>query len=172
MHSLLEHPLLVSMIGAYVPPDSTRGNCALVLEYAERGCLYDILREPTYQEISWKKRMDMAIMVATSMEFLHTYGIVHRDLKSLNILVTKDMTLKLTDYGTSRLVSDHMTQNVGTVAWIAPEVLESQNYTEMADVYSFGSYSPGLRLALAHTLTMLQACFFTNWRHQRPLTAT
>ena len=124
------------MYGASLESEA-RGNSALVLELAEKGSLYDVVRDPEIL-FNWRKKVDMALQVASAMEYLHTYGIIHRDLKSLNVLVMRDMTLKLTDYGTSRVISENMTQNVGTVAWIAPEVLESETYTVKADVYSFG----------------------------------
>ena len=74
------------------------------------------------------------------MGYLHSFGIIHRDLKSPNVLVTEDWMTKLTDYGSSRIMSQIMTQNAGTLAWSAPEVLMSDTYSEKADVYSFGSY--------------------------------
>ena len=78
---------------------------------------------------------------ARGMRFLHTHKptIIHRDLKSLNLLVDEQWTLKVTDFGLSRFKSQQlMTGQCGTFQWMAPEVVASQSYTEKADVYSFG----------------------------------
>ena len=75
------------------------------------------------------------------MNFLHTHSpiIIHRDLKSLNILVDQDWNVKVSDFGLSRFkVSSLMTGQCGTYQWMAPEVVRGHNYTEKADVYSFG----------------------------------
>lgn len=74
------------------------------------------------------------------MNFLHTCGIIHRDLKSLNLLVSKNYDVKICDFGLSRVVDTRnaMTSNIGTVAWIAPELFAKKIYTEKADVYSYG----------------------------------
>ncbi|KAH9195620.1 hypothetical protein AeNC1_002404 [Aphanomyces euteiches] len=69
----------------------------------------------------------------------HTPPIIHRDLKARNVLLNDEYVAKLTDFGVSRETSDlTMTAEVGTVAWIAPEVLNGVYYSEKADVYSLG----------------------------------
>jgi len=133
--SLLEHPQLAQLIGASLEGD----RAALILELVERGSLFQILKTPKeFKALTWKLKMEIALGVASSMSYLHSFGIIHRDLKSPNVLVTEDWTTKLTDYGSSRIMSDFMTQNAGTLAWSAPEVLMSDSYSEKADVYSFG----------------------------------
>ena len=75
------------------------------------------------------------------MNFLHTHSpvIIHRDLKSLNLLVDSDWNVKVSDFGLSRFkVSTLMTGQCGTYQWMAPEVVRGHSYTEKADVYSFG----------------------------------
>ncbi|RHY44080.1 hypothetical protein DYB38_007068 [Aphanomyces astaci] len=66
--------------------------------------------------------------------------VIHRDLKSKNILLSRTWNARLNDFGYSRVTNpdDLMTMNVGTIAWIAPEVLTGGRYTEQADIYSFG----------------------------------
>eukprot|EP00121_Abeoforma_whisleri_P016314 Awhi_evm1s14975 len=77
------------------------------------------------------------------MEYLHTktkIPIVHRDLKSLNILLNEDYTLKISDFGTCREIHGKSTKMTfaGTVAWMAPELIRNQKCTEKVDVWSFG----------------------------------
>jgi len=86
------------------------------------------------------KRIDMAIDIATGVQFLHSRNIIHRDLKSSNLLVDADFHVVLSDFGVSRVVSREktMTTDIGTPEWMAPEVLDGRRYSEKADVYSFG----------------------------------
>ena len=90
----------------------------------------------------------MAKDIATGMAYLHSVvpPIIHRDLKSLNLLLMDPITsphdpitVKITDFGISRLYEDDMmTGQMGTCHWMAPEVLDSKPYSLAADVYSYG----------------------------------
>jgi len=74
------------------------------------------------------------------MEYLHTHQIIHRDIKSQNLLVDKDFSCKISDFGISTIkpkMECTMT-SVGTPAYMAPEVINKNRYTEKADIYSFG----------------------------------
>ena len=71
------------------------------------------------------------------MNYLHTIRIIHRDLKSANILVTQNFVVKISDFGESRLIDNEMTI-VGSQFWIAPEIIMGEGYNEKADVFSFG----------------------------------
>jgi len=70
--------------------------------------------------------------------FFHESGLIHRDLKSPNILFSQSFKIKLCDFGLSRIASSEMTNNIGTIAWIAPEMFTNKSYTQKVDVYSFG----------------------------------
>ncbi|KAL3673321.1 hypothetical protein V7S43_001038 [Phytophthora oleae] len=89
---------------------------------------------------SWTKRVHMILDIARGLQFLHSFDIIHRDLKSLNLLMTAEGRVKLADFGISRSndQSELMTGCCGTFQWMAPEVLTSQKYSISADVYSFG----------------------------------
>lgn len=78
--------------------------------------------------------------IVRGMNYLHSFSvpILHRDLKSLNILLDQFLVPKIADFGWTRLLADKMTAKVGTFQWMAPEVIAGSNYTEKADVYSFG----------------------------------
>ncbi|KAK6927284.1 Serine-threonine/tyrosine-protein kinase, catalytic domain, partial [Dillenia turbinata] len=107
-----------------------------------RGSLYRLLHRPNVQ-LDEKRRMRMALDVAKGMNYLHTSHpvIVHRDLKSLNLLVDKNWVVKVSDFGLSRM--KHHTflsskSTAGTPEWMAPEVLRNEPANEKCDVYSFG----------------------------------
>eukprot|EP00897_Mesotaenium_endlicherianum_P001609 jgi/Mesen1/1476/ME000132S00423 len=82
----------------------------------------------------------MSLDIARGMEFLHSRGIVHRDLKSENLLLTQGMSVKVADFGVSRMegAPADMTAESGTYRWMAPEMIEHQPYNRAVDVYSFG----------------------------------
>lgn len=64
--------------------------------------------------------------------------IIHRDLKSLNIFLDTDFTAKVGDFGVSRELGTHTMTSIGTAAWMAPETLREERYSEKADVWAFG----------------------------------
>ncbi|ETO65931.1 TKL/DRK protein kinase [Phytophthora nicotianae P1976] len=134
----LIHPHIVKFIGVAW---NSLSNLSLVLEYVPRGNLRDYLHTNS-DILSWARdRIFMAIAVAEALEYLHsrTPAIIHRDLKSNNILLTESLDPKLIDFGVSRGMMDlTMTAGVGTPYWTAPEILEGDRYTEKADIYSFG----------------------------------
>lgn len=83
----------------------------------------------------------IALGVALGMSHLHSLQVIHRDLKSANVLLNKYNVPAICDFGLARLMNDEtssMTREVGTCHWSAPEVLESHSYTNKIDVYSYG----------------------------------
>nr|CCA24426.1 protein kinase putative [Albugo laibachii Nc14] len=135
--SRLQHPNICQLIGACLKP-STR---ALVLEYIELGSLWDYLR--ANRALSIHQRAQFLLDTARGMQYLHQFRppILHRDLKTPNLLVEKhSLNIKIADFGLARVKEQihTMTGNCGTTQWMAPEVLGNRKYTEKADVYSFG----------------------------------
>ncbi|XP_057977946.1 serine/threonine-protein kinase EDR1 isoform X2 [Malania oleifera] len=134
----LRHPNVVLFMGAVTRPP----NLSIITEFLPRGSLYRILHRPHCQ-IDEKRRIKMALDVAKGMNCLHSSipTIVHRDLKSPNLLVDKNWNVKVCDFGLSRL--KHHTflsskSTAGTPEWMAPEVLRNEPSNEKCDVYSFG----------------------------------
>ncbi|TMS06355.1 Mitogen-activated protein kinase kinase kinase 13 [Larimichthys crocea] len=84
--------------------------------------------------------VDWASGIASGMNYLHLHKIIHRDLKSPNVLVTHNDTVKISDFGTSKELSDKSTKMsfAGTVAWMAPEVIRNEPVSEKVDIWSFG----------------------------------
>eukprot|EP01029_Cantina_marsupialis_P011190 TRINITY_DN2507_c0_g5_i1.p1 TRINITY_DN2507_c0_g5~~TRINITY_DN2507_c0_g5_i1.p1 ORF type:complete len:1743 (+),score=567.30 TRINITY_DN2507_c0_g5_i1:97-5229(+) len=132
----LRHPNILLFMGCCREP------LCLVTEFCSKGNLFDLLRSST--TLSMKQRINMGIDIAKGINFLHTSTppIIHRDLKSLNLLLDDALNVKVSDFGLSRFransVSSVMTGQCGTYRWMSPEVIGCQRYTEKADVYSFG----------------------------------
>jgi serine/threonine protein kinase len=110
-----------------------------------RGSLDKILYDTT-SELSWNPtRWQIVRDITYGLEYLHEQGVLHRDLKSGNVLINEMMRAKLTDFGVSKIIegtTKTMTKGVGTVCWMAPEVMEEgarskTHYTNKADVYSY-----------------------------------
>ncbi|KAF3454366.1 hypothetical protein FNV43_RR04813 [Rhamnella rubrinervis] len=134
----LRHPNVVLFMGAVTRPP----NLSIITEFLPRGSLYRIIHRPHHQ-IDEKRRIKMALDVARGMNCLHssTPTIVHRDLKSPNLLVDKNWNVKVGDFGLSRLKHNTFLSSkstAGTPEWMAPEVLRNEPSNEKCDVYSFG----------------------------------
>jgi serine/threonine protein kinase len=132
--SLVNHPNLVRCYGGQTKND----NYAILSELMEDN-LFNLLSKKSIKLDPYHV-YKMAIQVCRGMEYLHACNLIHRDLKSVNLLVDTDLNVKVCDFGLSRLIDRerNMTGNVGTVSWIAPEIFQQEHYTEKADVYSFG----------------------------------
>ncbi|XP_057534330.1 serine/threonine-protein kinase CTR1-like [Amaranthus tricolor] len=136
----LRHPNIVLFMGAVTEPP----NLAIVTEYLCRGSLYRLLHKSGGREVlDERRRLSMAYDVAKGMNYLHKRNppIVHRDLKSPNLLVDKKYTVKVCDFGLSRLKANTFLSSksaAGTPEWMAPEVLRDEPSNEKSDVYSFG----------------------------------
>ncbi|TDH69785.1 hypothetical protein CCR75_008126 [Bremia lactucae] len=134
--SVLRHPNICRLLGACMDPPHR----ALVVELLQRGSLWGVLRM-NRKSIDQDMRTRFIYDTAKGMAYLHHFErpILHRDLKSPNLLVDKNFNIKLSDFGLARVKAhvQTMTGNCGTVQWMAPEVLGNQKYTEKADVFSF-----------------------------------
>jgi len=111
----------------------------IVTELAENGSIHDYIYEkckqpPLSQMLLW------AAQVAEGMIYLHQLDIIHRDLKSSNVVLTSTLKAKICDLGSARSLehtTKHMTA-VGTIAWMAPEILCREKVSKSCDVYSYG----------------------------------
>eukprot|EP01137_Pigoraptor_chileana_P014640 Opistho-2@69515 len=134
--SQIRHPNCILFMGAILEP----GKMWIISEYMPKGSLHDVLHD-TSQSLSWPQRINMSKDVARAMLYLHTYKppIIHRDLKSHNMLVDNNFVVKVGDFGFARILasSSVMTQ-CGTMCWTAPEILRGKKYDEKVDLYSYG----------------------------------
>ncbi|KAI9996432.1 hypothetical protein PInf_014155 [Phytophthora infestans] len=141
MTATMDHPHVVAFIG--VAWDSLSDIC-VVLEYMDGGELRALLDryEKDKHPIGFtREKTTIALEVCHALTYLHSLSpsIIHRDLKSRNILLSSDMKAKLSDFGISRERLDKtMTAGVGTSLWMAPEVMLGERYDDKADVFSFG----------------------------------
>jgi len=107
-------------------------------------CLQDILlavdeEENFVTDLPLPIRYKIAYEISLGMEYIQSWGLIHRDLKSGNILLNEEFDCFITDFGLSRLTENRMTLNLGTVHWMAPEVFQGDgSYTAAIDVFSFG----------------------------------
>jgi serine/threonine protein kinase len=153
--SELRHPRVLILMGVcrdMAPGDG--GESGLVTEFMERGSLFHILqqqrvggaaasagRADSFNVTKLRTRLMLAVDIADGMRFLHESGVVHRDLKSANVLVSMDGRAKIADFGLSSFKQDstHVTGVVGTFAWSSPEALNEEEFIRPStDVYSFG----------------------------------
>ncbi|XP_068602225.1 mitogen-activated protein kinase kinase kinase 13 [Brachionichthys hirsutus] len=130
----LKHPNIISFKGV-----CTQAPCyCIIMEYCAQGQLYEVLRAG--RKVTPRMLVDWASGIASGMNYLHLHKIIHRDLKSPNVLVTHNDTVKISDFGTSKELSDKSTKMsfAGTVAWMAPEVIRNEPVSEKVDIWSFG----------------------------------
>lgn len=144
MLSRVHHKNLLGLIGFCFEPGSEQ---MLVYEYMPNGSLRDSLSGKTGIRLNWWKRFCIALGSARGLAYLHEHAdppVIHRDVKSTNILLDENMVAKVADFGLSKLYEDtglagHVsTQVKGTMGYLDPEYYMTQQLTQKSDVYSFG----------------------------------
>ncbi|KAG6579895.1 TKL protein kinase [Phytophthora cinnamomi] len=137
----MEHPNIVPFIGVAW---ESLSDLFCVTEFMKGGDLRTLLKDYLNHDVPQgmdATKMQIAYEAAFALTYLHSLqpAMLHRDLKSRNILLTESLHAKITDFGASRIRSDAtMTSNVGSSLWMAPEVMMSGHYDEKADVFSLG----------------------------------
>eukprot|EP00887_Chlorella_sp_A99_P002040 scaffold18.g2040.t1 len=143
----MRHPNVVSFYGIVTSP------CAcIVSEFCSRGSLTGFLRQAREDprlgvQLSWQRRLQIALDAALGMRYLHSRSICHRDLKSPNLLVDAQWKIKVTDFNLSRLMTGEGgaggVATTGTLMglnprWLAPELMMGERATPASDVFSYG----------------------------------
>ncbi|XP_050940254.1 leucine-rich repeat receptor protein kinase HPCA1 isoform X2 [Cucumis melo] len=140
--SRVHHKNLLGLVGFCFE----QGEQMLVYEFMPNGTLRDSLSGKSGINLDWKRRLRIALGSARGLAYLHELAnppIIHRDVKSTNILLDEHLNAKVADFGLSKLVSDNekghvSTQVKGTLGYLDPEYYMTQQLTEKSDVYSFG----------------------------------
>uniref|UniRef100_A0A1J3EZM8 non-specific serine/threonine protein kinase n=1 Tax=Noccaea caerulescens TaxID=107243 RepID=A0A1J3EZM8_NOCCA len=157
----LKHPNLVILYGC---TSRHSRELLLVYEYISNGTLAEHLHGDRAESrpLCWTVRLDVAIETASALSYLHKSGIIHRDVKTTNILLDENSTVKVADFGLSRLFpmdQTHVsTAPQGTPGYVDPEYYQCYRLNEKSDVYSFG-------VVLAELISSKEAVDITRHRH-------
>ncbi|KAJ0982499.1 hypothetical protein J5N97_010754 [Dioscorea zingiberensis] len=153
----LDHPNVTKFVGASmgtsdlkIPEANSTSNgqksiparaCCVVVEYLPGGNLKQFLIKNRRKKLPYKIVIQIALDLARGLSYLHSRKIVHRDVKTENMLLDTHRTLKIADFGVARVEAQNpqdMTGETGTLGYMAPEVLNGKPYNRKCDVYSFG----------------------------------
>ncbi|GKU97614.1 hypothetical protein SLEP1_g10741 [Rubroshorea leprosula] len=158
----IRHPNLVTLYGC---TSRHSRELLLVYEYIPNGTVADHLhggRANTGNLLGWPVRLSIAIETANALAYLHANDIIHRDVKTNNILLDNNFHVKVADFGLSRLFPNDVTHvstaPQGTPGYVDPEYYQCYHLTDKSDVYSFG-------VVLIELISAKQAVDTSRHRH-------
>jgi len=128
----VDHPNILKFVGAWPRPPQFM----ILTEFAPRGTLFDVLYKGQVQ-LNWVLQKRIALDICRGMEYLHASGLLHRDLKSTNLMLDTNFNVKIGDFGIARLIEEDDRGHAGTYQYMAPEVIAREPFTEKSDVYAF-----------------------------------
>jgi serine/threonine protein kinase len=135
---MCQHPNIIKLIDLFENSEYYY----IVLEYMEGKDMFDYLKARSFK-ISEERAKDIAYQILLAVSYLHSYGIVHRDLKLENVMMSdpSDKAVpKLVDFGLAKIIGPNEKSNepFGTVGYVAPEVLKKEPYSFSCDIWSLG----------------------------------
>ncbi|KAI9127535.1 hypothetical protein K1719_000528 [Acacia pycnantha] len=157
----LKHKNLVELYGC---TSRHSRELLLVYEYIPNGTVSDHLQGDRSKSslLPWRTRLNIAVETAEALAFLHESDVIHRDVKTNNILLDHNFCVKVADFGLSRLFPNHATHvstaPQGTPGYVDPEYFQCYQVTNKSDVYSFG-------VVLIELISSLEAVDITRHRH-------
>lgn len=141
----IQHQTIIKFHGYSLKDFEGNDYVTLLLDYAENGSLADYLKKVRRGKVcnlDNTAKQKILVGVACAMMYLHKHNVIHRDLKPGNILLDENLKPLVSDFGLSRFYSDEASKSktgcVGTISYMAPEVMTDTKYDIKADVYSFG----------------------------------
>lgn len=143
----IQHSTIINFRGFSYTDFDHKNNITIFMEYMENGSLFEMISKeekslcPALYDNT--KRQIILIGIARAMMILHSHHVIHRDLKPENILLDSNYQPRVTDFGLSKFFDPRhsMSQSIGesgTIAYMAPEVIEGDRFNTKADVYAFG----------------------------------
>ena len=134
IHSKLAHENIIKLYNVHEDNE----NINIIMEYAENGNLFELISKEK-NGLEESKAFDYFIQVVNAVYYLHNNNIIHRDIKPENILIGNDNKIKLCDFGWAKeLTLENRSTFCGTVEYMAPEIVGSENYDYSVDIWSLG----------------------------------
>ena len=134
IHSKLDHENIIKLYNVHEDNE----NINIIMEYAPNGNLYELITKEK-NGFSEYKAFEYFIQVVNAVYYLHNNNIIHRDIKPENILIGDDNKIKLCDFGWAKeLTLENRSTFCGTIEYMAPEIVENENYDYGVDIWSLG----------------------------------
>jgi len=137
----LQHPNIVSFWESFNETTRGKANLYIVMDFADGGDLSDLIKNRRNRLMSEKQVVNIAVQISLAMKHVHDRKILHRDLKSGNIFLTKSGVVKLGDFGIARVLrntGELASTQIGTPYFMSPEILQNKRYNSKTDIWSLG----------------------------------